>query len=127
MPRRWHSTGSPTFTVADERFGSFMVHCKRVPAGRTRSRALAVRVIVRLNRNAETVASRKRDFILHLSRLPRNGAASWGHALVPGKSNHGYRSRVNKEWAAGEYVGQTANERARLRALCRRKLRTQPR
>src|SRR5205807_6755716 len=80
-----------------------------------------------LNRNAETVASRKRDFILHLSRLPRNGAASWGHALVQGKSNHGFRSRVNKELASGEYVGQTANERARLRALCRRKLRTQPR
>src|SRR5258708_3691111 len=41
MPRRWHSTGSPTSTVDEEKLGSFMVHCNRVPAGRTTSRALA--------------------------------------------------------------------------------------
>jgi hypothetical protein len=33
MVRSWHSTGSPTAAVADEKFGSSMVHCSKVPAG----------------------------------------------------------------------------------------------
>src|ERR1700691_740423 len=36
-------------TVAEEKFGSFIVHWRRVPAGRTASRALAVVVSVAIN------------------------------------------------------------------------------
>src|SRR3981081_2762893 len=60
MPRKWHSTGSPTATVDEEKFGSFIVHCKSVPAGRTTSRVLALRVkpSARTARGAQTI-----DFI----------------------------------------------------------------
>src|SRR5215470_12854722 len=44
MLRRWQSTGSPTAAVAEEKLGSFRVHCRRVPAGRTTLCALALRV-----------------------------------------------------------------------------------
>jgi len=39
--------GSPTAAVAEEKLGSFMVHFRRVPAGKTVSRALAQRVKAR--------------------------------------------------------------------------------
>src|SRR5207253_5582997 len=35
--RMWHSTGSPTVAVAEEKSGSFKVHCRSVPAGTNRS------------------------------------------------------------------------------------------
>src|SRR5215471_6899278 len=68
MPRRWHRTGSPTSTVFDERLGSSSVHCKRVPAGTTISRALALRV--KAKRDTARRENSSLHFILHLGRTP---------------------------------------------------------
>src|SRR5882724_3687668 len=74
MPRRWQSTGSPTATLAEEKFGSLRVHCKRVPAGRTTSRALAP-TLRRDTRKPSAITARvanaNLDFIPHLGRTPR--------------------------------------------------------
>src|SRR5208283_1825566 len=63
--RRWHSTGSPTATDAEEKLGSLSVHCRRVPAGRTISRALAhkVRRETKHSRDTTRSATAELDFI----------------------------------------------------------------
>jgi hypothetical protein len=53
--------------VADERLGSSMVHFRRVPAGRTISRALALRVKARRDTARTTY---QLDFMTHLGLTP---------------------------------------------------------
>lgn len=66
-------TGSPTSTVAEEKLGSLRVHCKRVPAGRTTSLALAPRLrrTTRPSRLTARATWTRRNFILHLGRTPQ--------------------------------------------------------
>jgi hypothetical protein len=66
-------------TVAEEKFGSFRVHFRRVPAGRTVSRALALVVrpgTVRLRtakvRRDTARTANELDFITHLGLTPWN-------------------------------------------------------
>src|SRR5579863_3550433 len=120
MPRRWQSTGSPTATVEEEKFGSFMVHCRRVPAGRTTSRALAVKVKVETTRHTADTASavRRLNFISHLwIASPQNDGPSCGPVLIMiGESNHRLYGRVNKAFARGTGDGSGPVHRSRRSA-----------
>src|SRR5579864_6211916 len=86
-----------------DRFGSLSVHCRRVPAGRTTSRALAswLEKTTKPSRDTARDTERTCDFILHLGRFASKiGGPANGSALVICAFNYGLRARVNKEFHA---------------------------
>ena len=65
-------------TVAVEKLGSSSVHLRIVPAGRTTSRALALRVKVKQRRDTATTAHSVLAFMNHLVSRPKD---SWNDVL----------------------------------------------
>src|SRR6266853_2581595 len=74
---RWHSTGSPTCAVAEEKLGSLMVQRRSVPAGTTASCAREVG-----ESSKDKVDARKttnREVLRRMVFLPRTVRAAGGH------------------------------------------------
>src|SRR6266853_6920261 len=74
---RWHSTGSPTCAVAEEKLGSLIVQRRSVPAGTTASCAREVG-----ESSKDKVDARKttnREVLRRMVFLPRTVRAAGGH------------------------------------------------
>src|SRR6266478_9217237 len=68
---RWHSTGSPTSAVAEEKLGSLMVQRRRVPAGTTVSCA---RAVGETSKEANARKIGKREALRRMVFLPEGGS-----------------------------------------------------
>src|SRR5216684_1262163 len=74
---RWHSTGSPTCAVAEEKSGSLMVQRRSVPAGTTVSCAREVGESSKDNVNARKTTNR--EVLRRMVFLPRTVRTAGGH------------------------------------------------
>src|SRR5713101_3704052 len=116
---RWHSTGSPTSAVAEEKLGSLMVQRRRVPAGTTVSCARAVGEASKDNNDTAT-----RQMFRRMVVLPKSWSDSGReHGAPRGPSGKSESCLRLKRHSAPEIY---AHAKIKARANCARNFADRP-